>query len=440
MTQMQDDPRRVLAQSPMTARQIVGIAMCLLLNALDGFDVLSISFASPGIAREWSIDRAALGVVLSVELIGMIAGSVVLGQVADRIGRRPTVLGCLVVMAVGMFATTQVGSVGQLAATRLFTGLGIGGMLATTNALAAEYANDRRRAAAVAVMAAGYPLGAIIGGSIAGVLLRSGDWRQVFLLGAGMTVLFLPLVPWLMPEPVSALIQRRPADVLERVNRSLRALGHAPVTALPPASAQAPRRGFADVFGGGLAPVTILLTLAYFMHVMTFYFTLKWVPKIVVDMGFPASSASAVLVWANVGGLLGSLAFSALSLRFPPRGLLVGTMLASVVMVALFGQTPADLGKLSRALAFAGFFTNAGIVGLYVVVAASFPTRIRASGTGVVIGLGRGGAALGPVAAGLLFQSGFTLASTAAIMACGSLVAAVAILALPRRAGAPIPS
>jgi len=57
------------------------------LTALDGFDVLSIAFAAPGIAAEWGIDRAALGVVLSMELMGMALGAIVLGGVADRIGR-----------------------------------------------------------------------------------------------------------------------------------------------------------------------------------------------------------------------------------------------------------------------------------------------------------------------------------------------------------------
>ena len=133
-----DDPRRTLAEVPMTPRQIVAVGMCVLLNALDGFDVLSISFAAPGIAREWGIDRAALGLVLSMELFGMMVGSITLGQVADRIGRRPTVIGCLVVMALGMTATTQVPSIAALALTRLFTGLGIGGMLAVINARAAD--------------------------------------------------------------------------------------------------------------------------------------------------------------------------------------------------------------------------------------------------------------------------------------------------------------
>ncbi len=107
---MNADPRDTLARSPMTAQQVLVVAITVALNALDGFDVLSISFASPGIATEWGIDRGALGIVLSMELIGMAVGSAVLGGVADRIGRRPAILGCLAVMATGMvMATTASG-------------------------------------------------------------------------------------------------------------------------------------------------------------------------------------------------------------------------------------------------------------------------------------------------------------------------------------------
>lgn len=429
------DPRARLAGRPMTARQVLAIAMCVLLNALDGFDVLSISFASPGISAEWGIDRAALGVVLSMELLGMAAGSVLLGQVADRVGRRPTVLCCLAIMAGGMLTTTQVGGVAALALARFGTGLGIGGMLATTNALVAEYANDRWRGTAVAIMAAGYPMGAIVGGAIASSLLETGGWRQVFLLGGCVTALCVPLVPLLLPEPVGGLLQRRGDRTLERVNRSLRALGHDQVDRLPPAEPRAVQPRFAQLFAPGMAPVTILLTIAYFCHILTFYFILKWVPKIVVDMGFSPAAAGGVLVWANVGGLAGGLLFSALALRFALKPLLLGFMLASTAMVIWFGRGQADLHGLSIAVATAGFCTNAVVVGFYSLIAASFPTAIRGGGTGFVIGVGRGGAALSPIVGGLLFQAGLGLGLVAALMACGSLVAALALLAMPKARG-----
>ena len=429
-----DAPRQRLARAPMTGRQLVAIAMCVLLNALDGFDVLSISFASPGISKEWGIDRPALGVVLSMELIGMMVGSVLLGQLADRVGRRSTVMACLVIMAAGMVATTQVGSIEALAATRLFTGLGIGGMLAVINALAAEFANERSRGAAVAIMAAGYPVGGIAGGAIASGLLAQGDWRDVFWLGAGLTAVFLPLVPLLVPEPVSALLQRRGPDTLEQVNRSLVALGHAPTDRLPPVDPVARESSIAELFRGGMAVTTGLLTIIYFSQLLTFYFVLKWSPKIVADMGFAPSSAGSVLVWGNVGGLAGSLLYSALSVRVPTRVLLSGFMIASCAAVALFGHSPADLTLLALAAATAQFCANGVIVGLYGLVASSFPTANRAGGTGFVIGLGRGGAAISPVLGGYLFKAGFSLPVVAGFMATGSLVALAALLLLPRRA------
>ncbi len=426
------DPRVTLGQSSMRVRQLLAIAMCVALNALDGFDVLSISFASPGIADEWGINRAALGVVLSMELFGMAVGSVWLGQVADKIGRRPTALGCLTVMALGMYSTSQVESITVLSATRLFTGLGIGGMLAVTNAFVAEHSNDRWRGAAVAIMAAGYPMGVILGGSVASQLLAIGSWRDIFLLGAAATAFFIPLVVFLLPESVNSVLQRRPPDALARVNKSLKALGHSQISELPAPDPVQRKSGVQELFSGGMSRITLLLTGAYFLHIMTFYFIIKWVPKIVVDMGFDPSSAGGVLVWANVGGLAGSLLFSVLTLRYSIKALVMAALVASTVMVTVFGMGQADLFGLSLAAAAGGFCTNAGVVGLYALIAHSFPTAVRAGGTGFVIGMGRGGAALAPIVAGVLFQTGLSLPVVAAIMASGSAIAAIGLIWLPK--------
>ncbi|MET0374164.1 MAG: MFS transporter [Rhizorhabdus sp.] len=424
------DPRETIARSPMTARQIIAIGLAILLNALDGFDVLSISFAAPGISKEWGIDRAALGIVLSMELIGMAVGSVALGQLCDRIGRRPTVLLCVVIMAVGMALAALAQDIMSLSLCRLFTGLGIGGMLAATAAVVAEFASAKRRNLAVAIMAGGYPLGAVLGGSAAAWLLASYDWRAVFVFGALISAACIPLVWFFLPETVAWLVQKRPPEALARINGTLAQLGHAPSSSLPPPEAKGRGAGIGQLFVGRLAPLTLLLTLAYFAHIMTFYFILKWAPKIVADLGFPPSAAGGVLVWANIGGMAGSLVLSLLTQRFGVRGLTIGAMVLSTGLVALFGRVGADLDTLTITAIVAGFCTNAGVVGLYAIFAQSFPTAVRASGTGFVIGVGRGGAALSPIVAGAMFSAGAGLPTVALAMGIGSLIAAVALLAL----------
>jgi benzoate transport len=425
------DPREILATSRMSVAQIIVIAITVGLNALDGFDVLAISFASPGIAREWGIDRAALGFVLSMELIGMGAGSILLGGVADKMGRRRTLLGCLVVMSIGMLMATQARNVYSLSIWRVITGLGIGGMLATINAVASEFSNSRRRALCVSLMAIGYPVGAVVGGSIAAMLLKQGDWRAVFWFGASATAAFIPLVFFLVPESIEWLCQRQPANALAAVNRSLNRLGRAAVDVLPVVSAETRRRSVVGIFSPQFVRITLLMSFAYFLHVISFYFIIKWIPKIVVDLGFTASSAAGVLVWLNVGGATGGAVLGLLSLRFGLKGLTMLVLAMSTVMLAVFGRTQADLAHLSIICAIAGFFTNSGIVGLYGILAQVFPTHLRATGTGFAVGTGRAGSVLAPIIAGFLFKGGYGLEFVAVAMGIGSFAAAVLLWFLP---------
>ncbi|WP_010545515.1 MFS transporter [Sphingomonas elodea] len=430
---MPDDPQRLIDESPMSRFQWWVVAILVGLNALDGFDVLSISFASPGISAAWGVDRTVLGIVLSMELIGMAAGSLILGGLADQVGRRTVMLGCLVLMAAGMFSASASWDVTSLSLCRVVTGLGVGGMLAATNAAAAETGNAARRSFAVSLMAGGYPVGAIIGGSICAVLLRHHGWPIVFQFGGVVTLLFIPLVLWRVPETVAFLADRRPDGALARINHALARMGKPAIAALAPRRADRPRIPLSRLFERTLRLPTVLLTLAYLGHIMTFYFILKWIPKIVVDMGFPASSAASVLVWANVGGVCGSVMFAVLATRLRLLPLAGSVMLVAAIAVILFGQGQKDLAQLSLVAAATGAFTNAGVVALYALVARCFPADVRASATGFIIGIGRGGSALAPACAGLLFGLGYALPGVALVMSAGSLVAGAAIFLLAAR-------
>lgn len=427
----------ILGPLPMSRLQVATVATTVGLNGLDGFDVLAISFASPGIASDWGIDRAALGFVLAMELIGMAIGSILLGNLADRIGRRPTMLICLIVMTLGMFMATTAQGVTSLSIWRVLTGLGIGGMLAATNAVAAEFSNARRRSLCLALMVIGYPLGAVIGGAISAQLLDGGHWRAVFEFGAIVTALFIPLVWFFVPESVDYLAKKQPVNALARINQTLARMGHAALDALPRIDTGPAKASLAALFTPALVMTTLLVTIAYFGHITTFYFILKWTPKIVADMGFAPGLAAGVLVWANVGGAVGGALFGLLTLRFGLRPLTLASLFLSAIMVAAFGRGPDDLNQLALMAGAAGFFTEAGIVGLYSILAQVFPTQLRASGTGFAIGMGRGGAALAPILAGLLFQAGYDLQVVAIVMGSGSLIAACALLLLRHAKFAP---
>jgi benzoate transport len=427
-------PKYIIDLGAMSAGQWLAVLVTVGLNALDGFDVLSISFASPGIAKDWGLNQATLGWVLSMELVGMALGSVLLGGVADKIVRRPTILGCLLAMSVGMFGASHASGVSTLLIWRLLTGFGIGGMLASINAAAAELSSQRWRSLAVSLMVIGYPVGGVVGGTIVQSLLAGGTWHSVFIFGGWVTAAFIPIVWLLLPESVAFLDRQRKPGALAAINRILTRFGHESMPELTPDTAESVQRSVMDILKPGLIISTLLITLGYFAHVVSFYFIIKWVPKLVVDMGFAPKAAAGVLTWANVGGATGVVIFGLIATRVSLKALTLVTLLGSSAMVIWFGRGAHTLASLSSAVAIAGVFTNAAIGGYYLLFARVFPTHVRATGTGFAIGVGRGGALLAPVIAGYLLQAGFGLQTVATIMAMGSLSSAAALLALKVRA------
>jgi len=238
-------------------------------------------------------------------------------------------------------------------------------------------------------------------------------------------------VVWFMvPESVHWLARKQPAGALEKLNKAIVRMGHQAVSALPVIK-DGPRSGsVADLFAPAMVATTIVVTLAYFFHITTFYFIVKWVPKIVVVLGFAPSSAAGVLVWTNMGGATGGAVIGFLTLRYRVVTLTAIILVLSTVAVTVFGRTPADLQQLSLICFVAGFCTNGGIVGLYAIFAQAFPTQLRASGTGFAIGVGRGGSVLAPIFAGFLFSSGYSLPTTALVLAMGSFFGAGMLMLL----------
>ncbi|WP_255209756.1 MFS transporter [Sphingobium xenophagum] len=422
-----DDPRSIMADSPMRLRQIVAVTVCFLLNALDGFDVLAVTFAAPGIAKDWAVGPGAIGIIVSTGLVGMVIGSLTLGQLADRIGRRRQILLCLGIMTIGMFASAFATGVVSLGLLRVLTGLGLGAMLAAINAMSAEFANRRRRDLAVSIMAAGYPVGGIIGGWGAAHLLRTHGWEAIFLFGGVATLAMVPLVLAFLPESIGWLATRGGPNALARINAILRRLGQPQAAQL--IALEEPKASMRSLFADRYRVVTIALIVMYGLHMMTFYYALGWAPSLVVALGFDPSRATIVSVFMNSGGAIGGLVLGLLSPRLGLRPLVIFGLAGAAVAVAAFGAVPPELVLLQGAAFVLGFLSNGSVVGLYALIANVYPTTLRATGTGAVIGFGRFGAAFGPFAAGQLLAAGAGRGTTSLLLALGSGIAALVLLA-----------
>ncbi len=422
------DPRVDQLAQPMSAHQKIAIFVIVLLCMVDGLDVMAITFAAPAIKVLWGINQAQVGLVLSSALLGMAAGSLFLAPLADIIGRRRLIFLSLVMMIAGTLWTATCLSVIELMWSRVFTGLGVGAMVAVISPMTAEYANSRSRDFCQTMFGIGFPIGGLLGGVLAGTLLPTYGWTAIFYVASALGLVLLPVVWLYLPEPIAPMIARPKDNTLARVNAYLQRCGRPTIAALPPPPASARITPLKALFSSGMAGVTLLITTIYFMHVVTLFFVQSWAPSLVASLGFAPGQAAKIAVFVNVGGIIGGSLLGASSMRLGLKNLVITAMCGGAIVTALFSLLPPSFVLLALGSAAMGFFLQAAIMGLYAVVARTFPADMRASGTGFVIGVGRIGSAISPIMAGMLMSEGLSRSNVAFVMAAPALLAALLLL------------
>jgi MFS transporter, AAHS family, 4-hydroxybenzoate transporter len=431
-----EDPRDLILRAPMSLAQKLGVGSLLLITAVDGYDILAASLASPSLIAEWKITHAQMGIILAMNLVGMGFGAFFLSPMADRFGRRKTILPFLVAIAASMLlGATATGPV-MLGATRLVTGLGIGAMVGGSLSLAAEYANARNRPFTIAVMSVGLPLGGFAGGAAAAVLLLDYGWRSIFLFGGCATLVVALVALVAIPESIDFIINRGAPDALVAVNRILRRYGHAPLSSIP-APQQGTRGARTPLLSGPLRATTIAMALINFFQMMTIYYFISWLPQMIADRGFSNATAASVTSFQNFSGIVGALLVGWAA----RKGGVVRTasiaMGATGLSIIVFALLPPSLPLLKAGAAVEGFMALGCSAGLFGVLALAFPASARAGGSGLSFGFGRTGSIVATVIPGFLYTAGVNGVAVAGLMAFGSVAAISVLLFWSRRIAPP---
>lgn len=430
--------RERIDTSPMSPYQWVIIGLCVLLNCLDGFDVMAMAFTASPVKEEFGLSGSQLGVLLSAGLVGMAAGSLGLAPFADRVGRRPIILICLALASVGMLLGSVASSALLLGATRVVTGLGVGGILACTNVIASEYSSSRRRGLAIGIYTAGYGIGAAIGGLAAASLQEQLGWRSIFVFGGVATAVALGLLAALLPESVDFLLAKRPANVLDKLNRIAARIRQPEVTTEDlvvntATTTSSDRRAHPGLLlSGQLRRPTLLVWVAFFTTMYGFYFVNSWTPQLLVTSGLSTQQGVTGGLALALGGTIGSVLYGVVATRRDNRRVLIGfTVLAAVAMV-LFISSTAFLALALVCGVVVGALINGCIAGLYTITPALYETGLRSTGMGWGIGVGRIGAILAPLATGRLLDASWSPVQLYVVAAIIVTVSALALVALGR--------
>lgn len=401
------DRSAVTAHSPgWTSLQLRTVALCFIVNMLDGADVLIVSFVAPLLSAEWRASDTAFGVVFSSGLAGMTVGALLLAPFADVLGRRPLVLLATAGIAAGMMASAQASSIAQLVGFRFVTGIGIGAMLASVTALASEYAPPGHRSSAVTFVTAGYPAGATLAGLVGGWAIPQFGWAAMFMALGLLSAALLPVLFVALPESAEFTATRRSRGI-----------------SIPPVR---------SLVAGNARLGTLLVWGAFVTSFFTVYFLTSWIPRIAVDAGYPLATAIRGSSAFNIGALLGLLLLGILATRLDLTRLIVAFFLLSAVAMMGFALWHEPASLFYAGMILIGFLVQGAFGGLYAVAAQLYPPESRSTGVGWSIGLGRLGGIAGPTIGGIVFGAGLSLLASLTLFAI-PLVAAAAFTWLTAR-------
>ncbi|MFB7999512.1 MFS transporter [Streptomyces sp. NPDC056002] len=394
-------------------RWLLMYAVCCLITFLDGFDFQILSFAATYLKKDFGLTETQLGTLGTVGLFGTMIGALVMGYLADRMGRRPTIIVSVAGFGVFMLGFAQADTYAHLFALRFISGLFLGGVLPLTWALAAEYAPKRFRVTAVSIIMCGYTLGGAAGGPVSNWLIPDYGWRSVFVVGGVCSLLTVLVVLPLLPESVKFLALKARPDSDERISRILSrfqpGLSIEPGTRFTTEAREQAHSGRrftpAQLFRGHLAAITPLLWVVYLLSSALIYFLVFWTPMINERMGFSVSAAATIAALASVAGAVAQLFIS----RFVDRkgaGIILWMPLAAVVCMVTLGS-----GALAPAVYVAfvigtKMFVNGGHGGITSIAGTFYPTAIRANGAAWASSVAKIGAMVGPWLGGVILDAG----------------------------------
>ncbi|MBP6562096.1 MAG: MFS transporter [Neisseriaceae bacterium] len=425
-----------LEQQKMTVYQWFTVGMCVFLNIIDGFDVLVMAFTASAISQEWGLSGAQIGFLFSAGLVGMAGGSLFIAPWADKMGRKPIVLICLAVSGVSMLFSAAAASVWQLGILRFITGLGIGGILVSSNVLTSEYASAKWRSLAVSLQSTGYAIGASLGGVLAIYLISQLGWRSVFFSGGLVTCAFVAVAYVWLPESLSFLLVKQPRGALLKANRIHARVGLPQLAALPNTDGiQATRvSGIRSLFAPTLKVSTLAIWGAFFCVMFGFYFIVSWTPKLLASAGMSAEQGIKIGIWLNVGAMFGAILIGYLGTRFNIKAVHIGFLFVTSVLMGVFAYV---LDQLSLAVVVGfllGVLANGAVAGLYAITPTIYDVGHRASGVGAAIGVGRAGGIVSPLVAGVLLDRHWQAAQLFVFYALIFVVAIAMVMLLQRQA------
>ena len=401
---------------------------CALIIIFDGYDLAVVGIALPSIMKDLGVDPTQAGFMVSSALFGMAFGAIFLGTMADRIGRRWSIVVCILLFSLFTAGAGLTRAPLLFAALRFLAGLGIGGVMPNVVAHMTEYAPRKVRATLVTLMFSGYAVGGVLAALLGKGLIESYGWQSVF-FAAVLPVLLIPFILKSLPESMPFLLARGRHEELKciatQIEPSYQPQASDKFTVPTRDKAQGAPTG--QLFAQGRGFSTVMFWTAFFMCLFMVYALSSWLTKLMAGAGYSLGSALTFVLVLNAGAIGGAVGGGWLADRFHIKYVLASMYALAAVSVSLLGfSMPQEVLYIVVALA------GASTIGTQIVANAYtgqfYPMAIRSTGLGFALGIGRGGAILAPIVIGVLVSLQLPLQQNFFAIAIPGVIGMLAVL------------
>jgi MFS transporter, AAHS family, benzoate transport protein len=406
-------------------------ALSVSICSFDGYAVASYASAVPLLMKEFHAGPAQLGAVASYYLIGGGLGGFLFGALADRIGRKKTIVFCSVLFGLSMIFTSFAHNLFAFSIAWFITGLGAAGSMVNVIALGSEYAPRRNRIVMGGVITIGIPVGGLVATLLSLWLFSRFGWRSVFLMGA-FPLLLMPAYVRLLPESPFHLVKSGMPSRLRSLLRKARTDEVLDDNADLQMNTRGGKVAIATVFREHRAFSTVVFCVMFILILYVAFGFNVWIPKLMMDAGFSLRKGLFSLGTSYCAALIGLLIMGRIADRVGSSRMIVLCLLLAFSCIVLLPFTAKlSLAMVLSGLATVGFSGGQGIAKGYG--ASYYPPAVRSTALGLFFGVGRLGSIFGPVITGLLMSLHFPYRTNMLLLAAPAIFAAMCVLLIQDR-------